>query len=68
MRWKKRAMGGWITDDGFWMIRGPIFGHLYWIYSSKSQSRYSPTGEHEDAVSFKTLDSAKRYIKRRFYS
>lgn len=61
MKWRKRAVGGWITDDGRWVIRGPIFGKkLYWVYLYGV--RYSPTGGYDKSVSFDSLETAKRYV------
>lgn len=59
--WKRRAVGGWITEDGRWAIRGPIFGkRMYWLYHNNE--RYCPTGKYDSAVSFKSVPSAKRFV------
>lgn len=62
MTWRRRAVGGWITTDGKWTIRGPIWGKaMYWVY--QWTSRYTPTGKYRDCVSFKTAQQAKRFVE-----
>jgi hypothetical protein len=62
--WTKRAVGGCVTTDGVWTIRGPIFAKLFWIY--KGNNRYTPTGRFADCVSFKTVAQAKRFVESQY--
>lgn len=63
MTWRRRAVGGWISADGKWTIRGPIMAKpMYWLYCGTS--RYTPTGSYEGAVSFKSVVAAKRYVEK----
>jgi hypothetical protein len=69
MKWRRTAMGGWITEDGRWGIRGPIFGKaMFWVYwrsaDALSASRYTPTGKYDDAVSFPTAAAAKEFVEK----
>lgn len=64
MDWKRTATGNWITSDGKWSIRGPIFGKpMYWLYDAVHHNRYTPTGKYDDCVSFTSLKSAKRFVE-----
>jgi hypothetical protein len=59
--WKRRAVGGWITADGQWTIRGPIMGKpMYWLYFKNG--RYTPTGHYNEVVSFTTVSQAKAFV------
>ena len=65
-KWRKTAVGGWVTTDGRWIIRGPIFGKkMYWIYGPypKHSGRYTPTGRYDDCVSVSTVSEAKELVK-----
>jgi hypothetical protein len=60
--WKRRAVGGWISADGVWTVRGPIMAKpMFWLY--RGTNRYTPTGKYNDAVNFKTAAEAKRYAE-----
>lgn len=59
MTWRRTATG-WVSDDGQWRVRGPIFGQLmFWLY--RQGSRYTPTGRYDDAVQFRTAAQARAY-------
>ena len=61
--WKRTATGNWLSSDGRWLIRGPIFGKpMYWLYDAINHCRFTPTGKHDDSVSFTTLRDAKKYV------
>lgn len=63
--WKRRAVGGWITTDGKWSIRGPIMSKpMFWVYHGNE--RFTPTGKYDDSVSFKTVAQAKRFIEGKY--
>ena len=68
IKWKKRAVGGWITEDGKWSIRGPIYSKpMYWVYGPADRrgraERYTPSGKYDDAVNFKSVAAAKRFVE-----
>lgn len=61
--WRRRKVGGWITADGKWSIRGPIMGvTMWWLY--RGNNRYSPTGKYDDAVNFSSVSSAKKFVDK----
>lgn len=63
--WKRCAVGGWITADGVWRIRGPIWGiQMYWVYNQ--HGRFTPTGKYNDCVSFVSVYSAKRFVGEQY--
>lgn len=58
-----RSWKGWVSTDGVWTIRGPIFGQpMFWLY--RDGSRFTPTGRYNDAVSFTTAAEAKAFVER----
>lgn len=70
MKWRRDALGGWITLGGEWRLR-PVReapdrgrqGRRWWLY--RRGSRYTPTGYYVDAVSFDTAAEGKLYAKGR---
>ncbi len=62
-------MGGYISADGVFRIRGPLgFKVLagrkvgvFWLY--RNGSRYTPTGHYADAVMFPTALQAKQFAE-----
>lgn len=58
--WVETAWGGWATTDGVWTIRKTIMG--YWPYS-KEHVRLRTGAHHNDAVNFRTLAEAKRFVQ-----
>ena len=64
MTWRKGPLG-WVTTDGRWRIRGPVYGKpMFWLYGPHPQhhGRYTPTGNYEDVVNFPTARAAKDYV------
>lgn len=65
IQWRRRAVGGWITSDGKWTIRGPIWSKpMFWVYSGNL--RYTPTGKHKDSVSFTSVRAAKTFVEGQY--
>jgi len=61
--WTK-TKAGWVSNDGRWRIRGPVFGRTeFWLYRVGA-GRYTPSGHHDDAVAFATLAEAMHYAAR----
>lgn len=64
--WRKvprLGRGGFISEDGKWTIKGPIFGKkMYWVYWKNM--RYSTTGSYEDSVHFDSPKLAKAFVAR----
>lgn len=63
LKWRRRAIGGWITEDGKWTVRGPIMSKpMFWLYFGTN--RYTPTGRYSDSVNFTTSKKAKEYAEQ----
>jgi len=59
--WKK-ALDGYVSLDGVWKIRGPLFGkRIFWIY--KNGQRFCETEKYDSAVSKPSLNQAKKYVQ-----
>jgi len=74
MGWRKcpnAGSHGWLSTDGRWKIRGPIWGKpMYWLYYNPTPGhggagRFSETGHYEDSLSFPTASAAKKYVERK---
>lgn len=62
MKWLKNNRGGWVSDDGHWVIRRVSFLKItYWLY--RDHTRYTPTGKFEDSLYFTTANRAKKYVE-----
>jgi len=62
--WRRTATGGWLSPDGRWRVRGPIFGKaMYWLYHDGG--RYTPTGRYDDVVNFPSARQARQYADAR---
>lgn len=62
IRWIPTALGDFLSDDGQWRIRGPIWGkRMYWLY--RNGSRYTPTGSYEDVANFTSLKVAQKFVE-----
>lgn len=63
--WRRDALGGWITLDGRWRIRGPIFGKpMFWLYRDGVRYLAAP-GNYDSAVSFPTRAKAQHFADER---
>lgn len=67
MEWQRAVRGAWISPDGCWTIRGPMMGErMYWLYqrtpTGRYIGRYTPTGNYEDVVSFRTPKAAMDFV------
>ena len=62
--WRKTADGGWLSPDGRWKVRNTSFlKPMFWLYDTRTHTRYTPTGKYEDAVHFATAAEAKRFAE-----
>lgn len=61
MKWAK-SLDGFVSDNGNWRIRGPLFGkQIYWLYQG-GQRHCAVAGEYDTAVSFDSLKAAKAFV------
>jgi hypothetical protein len=72
MKWRRTALGDWLTTDGRWLVRrAPSFKTpRWWVYRTgqpegnrKLAGRYTPTGKFEDCVGFSTALAARRFVE-----
>ena len=73
MNWRRTSTGGWISEDGVWKVRGPIFGFsMYWLYynplapkgKGAGQRYLREEGNYDSAVSFRSAGAAKKFAEK----
>jgi hypothetical protein len=61
--WLRTADGYTLMHGGHrWRVRGPILGKpMFWLY--RDGSRYTPTGDFEDALNFASARAAMAFVE-----